>query len=721
MGWLILLMGALIAGALSFLLLFRLPSTSVQHEAGALASAVARLGWPHPENADELNDDFGARGKAVDLALARLEAGSVSAAVELPALRSFSANWAALRQTRPGAAPAGPDTAALRALADGADAMAASTRQQIDERNERLESWLKVLALLLAATLLLPLHGLWRQRQRVRASLHAFSSHLGSGDWQDAVQTLRDERLGPPSAFDALATGVEGVMVETERRWQALADLSADWYWETDGLHRISRLSGSSPPAIRQGWTMPDLLGRRRDELPFFEPPAHGWPRFHEKLERREAFRDLEYRITPRHAGEPTWVSISGRPRHDVFGDFVGYEGVGRDVTERKDAHERLIASEQRWSLMAGLASDWYWQTDAEHRMLPLSPELYRRFSALADRLEGRPRWEAHRDLLSAEQWAQHRADLDARRPFRSLQMEIEATEGGYIWISISGIPRFDSQGRFLGYHGVGRDVTVRKQSERLLQRHNEELKRAVALRTRDLERLNLDLDAFSRQLAHELRTPIGHVQGLAHLIEARAGDRLTSEERQLLDLQVSAARSMRDTVDALLQLARSTVQEMPMERVDISALAAAVVADMPPLRRKAAIDWSLAPGLRAWASPAALRIVLTNLLGNAAKFTRKVSLPAVSLTGGIGDDGRLRISVQDNGAGFDPALASRLFMPFGRLHGGDDFHGTGIGLTIVQRIVERHGGSVSAHGESGRGARFEFTLAAEKPAVPQA
>jgi len=394
---------------------------------------------------------------------------------------------------------------------------------------------------------------------------------------------------------------------------------------------------------------------------------------------------------------------------------------VGRDVTERKDAHERLIASEQRWSLMAGLASDWYWQTDAEHRMLPLSPELYRRFSALADRLEGRPRWEAHRDLLSAEQWAQHRADLDARRPFRSLQMEIEATEGGYIWISISGIPRFDSQGRFLGYHGVGRDVTVRKQSERLLQRHNEELKRAVALRTRDLERLNLDLDAFSRQLAHELRTPIGHVQGLAHLIEARAGDRLTGEERQLLDLQVSAARSMRDTVDALLQLARSTVQEMPMERVDISALAAAVVADLPPLRRQAAIDWSLAPGLRAWASPAALRIVLTNLLGNAAKFTRKVSLPAVSLTGGIGDDGRLRISVQDNGAGFDPALAGRLFMPFGRLHGGDDFHGTGIGLTIVQRIVERHGGSVSAHGESGRGARFEFTLAAEKPAVPQA
>jgi signal transduction histidine kinase len=162
-------------------------------------------------------------------------------------------------------------------------------------------------------------------------------------------------------------------------------------------------------------------------------------------------------------------------------------------------------------------------------------------------------------------------------------------------------------------------------------------------------------------------------------------------------------------------------VQDMPMERVDISELAASVVAELPPLRRQAAIEWSVAPGLQAWASPAALRIVLANLLGNAAKFTRKVSTPAVSLSGHIADDGRLHISVQDNGAGFEPALANRLFMPFSRLHGGEDFLGTGIGLTIVQRIIERHGGSVSAQGEIGHGARFEFTLATEKPADPPA
>ncbi|MDP1533336.1 MAG: ATP-binding protein, partial [Rubrivivax sp.] len=252
-----------------------------------------------------------------------------------------------------------------------------------------------------------------------------------------------------------------------------------------------------------------------------------------------------------------------------------------------------------------------------------------------------------------------------------------------------------------------------------LLLRHNEELQRAVAERTHELQQLNVDLDAFARQLAHELRTPIGHVQGLARMIETRAGARLDAEERELLSLQVQAARRMRDTVDALLLLARSTMQTMPVEEVDVSALAAAVVAELPEIERVAPVSWSIQPGLRAQAAPAALRIVLVNLMGNAAKFSRKIAAPTVTLSAASDPDGRLRLRVQDNGAGFEPAQVGRLFTPFGRLHTGDDFHGTGIGLTIVQRIVERHGGSVAADGMPGQGAGFEFTLApSRQPAL---
>lgn len=573
------------------------------------------------------------------------------------------------------------------------------------------DAWQGLAAALLALLLALALIGLWRQRRRLRASLHQISAHLGTGAWQDAVQSLREDRLGAPSAFDALASGVEGMLGQSDRRWQALADLSADWYWETDAELRLCWLSGSAPAVTLLGWTPADMMGRRRDQIEFLEAPAHGWDQLHKVMARRDAFRDVEFRARSRRDEHTIWVSISGRPRLDARGDFVGYEGVGRNITERKLAHERLAASEQRWSLMAGLASDWYWQTDAEHRIRPLAPELARRVRGFADRVVGRTRWDAYRDALPAAQWAEHQADLAAHRPFRSLQFEVETAEGEFLWLSISGIPRFDGQGRFVGYHGVGRDITVRKQAERLLLRHNEALQRAVGERTRELEQLNLDLEAFSRQLAHELRTPISHVQGLAHLIGERAATRLNDEERQLLALQVQAARGMRETVDALMLLARSTVQAMPMTAVDVSALALQVIGELPPIERRAAVEWHVEPGLAAQAAPAALRIVLANLMGNAAKFTRQLAQPVVHIGGGIDADGRLRVHVRDNGAGFDPAQAARLFQPFQRLHSGDEFHGTGIGLTIVQRIVERHGGTVAASGTPGAGACFEFTL----------
>ncbi len=710
---------ALLVGALGLacvaLLLLRLPSTAVLHHAG-------QLGWESARVALALADAAAPPARlqeaiaALDTALRELAAADDPVALPAAERAAFEARWQATR-----ALLAAPDrraeaAAALEEQQRAAQALAAGVRERVETRQRQTERWLKGLAGAFAALLAIPLHGLWRQRQRVRASLRHFSSGLGSGDWHDAVRTLREERLGAPSAFDALASGVEGVLGESERRWRALAELSADWYWESDERHAISWLSGSAPEITVQGWQAGDVIGRRRDQIPAYEPPAEGWDAFHQRLERHEPFRDVEFRVIDRLRRHRIWVSISGRPRLDAEGRFRGYEGVGRDVTERRAAHERLVASEQRWSLMAGLASDWYWQTDAEHRLMPLAPELMRRFGDRADRFVGLARWDAFRDALTPEQWAEHREDLEARRPFRALQLEVELAPGQFVWLSISGLPRFDGSGRFLGYHGVGRDITMRKQAERLLLRHNEELQRSVADRTRELEQINVDLDAFARQLAHELRTPIGHVQGLAHLLEARARDRLDAEDRQLLELQVQAARSMRETVDALLQLARSTMLPMPMESVDLSALARAVIDELPPLKRQAALRWDIEPGLRATAAPAALRIVLSNLLGNAAKFTRHVPQPVVRLSAHTDADGRLRVRVEDNGAGFDPAQVGRLFKPFQRLHSGEDYAGTGVGLTIVQRIVERHGGRVTASAVVGHGACFEFTLAAAPP-----
>jgi signal transduction histidine kinase len=199
-------------------------------------------------------------------------------------------------------------------------------------------------------------------------------------------------------------------------------------------------------------------------------------------------------------------------------------------------------------------------------------------------------------------------------------------------------------------------------------------------------------------------------VQGLAMMLGERAGERLGADDRQLLELQQQAALGMLDTLDALTALARSTLQPMPRQPLDLSALVHEVLAQWPQLRA------SVQPDMAVQADPAALKIVLANLLGNAAKFTRDCAEPCVRISLHDAGAGRVGVRVEDNGVGFDPARAAELFRPFSRLHSRENYAGSGIGLSIVQRIVERHGGSVAATSLPGQGACFEFTLDAVAP-----
>ena len=202
------------------------------------------------------------------------------------------------------------------------------------------------------------------------------------------------------------------------------------------------------------------------------------------------------------------------------------------------------------------------------------------------------------------------------------------------------------------------------------------------------------------------------------HPPRARAGRR--QEDQELLKLQVVAAQRMRDTVDALLALARSSLQPMPLQPLDLSALVHDVVAELPVQQRRAPLRWHIQLDMQVTANPAAMKIVLLNLMGNAAKFTRDSATPQARVGLRAEGDEVVRISVQDNGVGFDPARATQLFKPFARLHARDDYAGSGIGLSIVQRIVQRHGGRVEAQAEPGRGACFEFTLPVAPSAEPR-
>lgn len=682
-----------------FVVLFRLPGGGAIEQAAAVSNALAeRLAAP-PVGRAAAEAEMQRRLDLLDHALQADELDRVMAT-------EFRARWQA-------AASSGVVTE-LRELLPAAHSLTTSVRAELDARHARLEGTIKAVTATLAVLLVVMVAGLLRHRRRLRRSLRRFSDDLGQGDWEDAVKALRDDPAGPPSAFDALASGVAGVLRESDRRWQSLAELSADWYWETDRQHRLTRVTGSLDVFTSMGWKAEDLLNRRFDQIGFMKAPGGTtWAPLVSSLQGEELFREFECSVIARDRRSMSWVALSGRPRQDEAGQFLGFEGVARDVTERRKTVAKLKASEQRWSTVVRLATDWYWESDEQHRLQPMAVDEQPEGRLFADAVRGHTLWEAFPEGLDSIGWEEHRQDLAAQQPFRELQLCIDTPDGSRQWLAISGMPRFNASGGFRGYHGVARDISAHKEAERVLLRHNEELQRAVTARTHELQAMNRDLEAFARQLAHELRTPVGHIQGLAQLLLQRTDNKLEPEERQIIELQIGAAGNMRESVDALLTLARSTMQPMSVEPLDLSALAHEAIESLTPIPRTAPVCWTIQPGLQAMAAPAALKIVLANLLGNAAKFTRRTAEPAVELSGRTDEDGTLHVVIDDNGIGFDPDKAERLFKPFGRLHTGDEYHGTGIGLTIVQRIVERHGGTVKAEARADGGARFEFTLPA--------
>ncbi len=255
--------------------------------------------------------------------------------------------------------------------------------------------------------------------------------------------------------------------------------------------------------------------------------------------------------------------------------------------------------------------------------------------------------------------------------------------------------------------HGA-QALAEREQAQARLRAANESLEQRVAQRTAELRENIEGLDSFNRSVSHDLRTPLGGIVGVARLARDALARGDATQAQQLLDqIEMQAVSSVK-LVEALLALARASDAPMTRSPVDSGPLVGAVIAALPPEAAAAQIAVAL-PMPTVNADAALLRQVFANLIGNAVKFTADVRPPRVD----VGSDqvaGETVFFVRDNGVGFEPDAASRLFKPFQRLH-DRRYDGFGVGLSIVKRIVDRHGGRVWAEGRPGEGASFYFTL----------
>jgi light-regulated signal transduction histidine kinase (bacteriophytochrome) len=229
-----------------------------------------------------------------------------------------------------------------------------------------------------------------------------------------------------------------------------------------------------------------------------------------------------------------------------------------------------------------------------------------------------------------------------------------------------------------------------------------------------ELEATNRELEAFSYSVSHDLRAPLRSIDGFSQILLEDYADELDEDGKNYLSRVRAASQRMGRLIDDLLGLSRVTRGAMSRERVNLSALAEEVAKGLREARPERAVEFSAQPRLEVWGDLKLLRVALENLIGNAWKFTEKE--PEARIEFGMDEElsrrGRVPVYyVRDNGAGFEMAYADKLFGAFQRLHGSDEFEGTGIGLATVQRIVHRHGGRIWAEGEVDRGATFYFTL----------
>jgi PAS domain S-box-containing protein len=379
------------------------------------------------------------------------------------------------------------------------------------------------------------------------------------------------------------------------------------------------------------------------------------------------------------------------------------------DVVERAQAQELLLQSEERLRTIGDNLPVLIGYFDQDQRFR-LGNRAYEdwwgapretRYGRTLLETDGEQAWNVVQPYVRRVQ-AGERVTFDRDMRSSGVDKDLEVTY----------IPRLDRRGEVIGHYVLGVDVTERKHATRVMKELNDNLERRVEERTRDLFAANQELEAFAYTVAHDLRAPTRHIVGFCEMLRQHAGATLDEEARRLLDIIDRAATRQARLVEDLLQYTRVGQQQVQLQPLDAGALIEEVrdqlVAQDSSVAR---VEWAIDDFPLLLGDATLLRQTLLNLLGNAVKFSRGAQQPRIEIQATEKEPELAVISIRDNGVGFDMRYQEKLFQVFQRLHAEREFPGTGIGLAIVRRAIEKQGGSVWAEGSLGKGATFSFTL----------
>jgi PAS domain S-box-containing protein len=417
-----------------------------------------------------------------------------------------------------------------------------------------------------------------------------------------------------------------------------------------------------------------------------------------------------EYRLIRKQSGEMRWVRAKGKAFVNEDGILYRTIGTIADITEQKEAEVKLRESENRFRTLAESLPQMIWVMDAKGNTEYSS----RHWKVYSGGLDG---WEAWEEMIHPEDRRRSEAAfseaLSSGIPFR-MEVRLKSSEGEYRWHYSVAEPVKNEEGTVLMWIGALTDIHVQRT-------FTEKLEKEVAERTSELQRSNEDLQQFAHVASHDLKEPVRKVKVFTTRTIQEFADGLPERARTYLTKIESSADRMFAMINGVLQYSTLVSLEHTKEDVDLNGTIGYIENDLELviLQKKAVIEYAVLPVVKG--SSTLLYQLFYNLINNSLKFSMPDVPPVVRITSGRvrgGEDLRLKddeeyikISLTDNGIGFDQDEAERIFQTFSRLNARDKYEGTGLGLSLCRKIVERHGGIIYAEGKRGAGSSFTVIL----------
>jgi len=486
---------------------------------------------------------------------------------------------------------------------------------------------------------------------------------------------------------------------ENEEEHRMLLQTAMDGFWLVDLEGRLKEVNKTY--CQMSGYSEQELLLMRIADFEVIGQGNDTAKRIQKLIKKGEDRFETQHR---RKDGSILDVEIGVQYRSAKDGQIVAFI---KDITESKRIEAVLQESEIRFKILYENAPLSYQSLDQNACLIDVNPTWLATLGYKYDEVIGRH----FGDFMtpeSAEMIQKRFPSFIAAGEIHDYQFEMIRKDGSHFIVSYEGKIGYDELGNFKQTHCIFTDITQRQQAQEDLNKLAEELEVRVIKRTEQLELANKELESFSYSVSHDLRTPLRALDGFANILLEDYAPLLDSEGKRMLNIIIANANRMGYLIDDLLAFSRLGRQEMQNTHVDMHQMANSAYREL--VNDEDTIEFRLHPIPETMGDPALLRQVWMNFIGNSIKFSANKPNRIIEI-GTLPSATEIIYFIKDNGAGFNMDYSNKLFAVFQRLHSHKEFEGTGIGLSIVQRIIQRHSGRVWAEGKEDEGATFYFAL----------